>query len=127
VGVLQFVVPLLRWNFCSSQSIFDTTFDFNSTFLDLELGMTSALEFKSIVWTLGVLLLISTVLNWSELNESFGACDEHFVKALGSDIMLRNIGINATNHLYPYVATVFTCGCILVIIIGIILFGGQLD
>lgn len=34
--------------------------------------------------------------------------------------------VNANNHLYPYLASVFTCGCILLILMTIILFGGDL-
>ena len=34
--------------------------------------------------------------------------------------------INASNHLYPYLASAFTCGCILIVIMAIILFGGDL-
>ena len=40
--------------------------------------------------------------------------------------ILQRIAVNSSNHLYPYVATIFTCGCILVVIIAIIMFGGDL-
>ena len=42
-----------------------------------------------------------------------------------SGILQRCVS-NSSNHLYPYVATIFTCGCIMVVIIGIIMFGGSL-
>ena len=34
--------------------------------------------------------------------------------------------INASNHLYPYLASALTCGCILIVIMAIIIFGGNL-
>lgn len=34
--------------------------------------------------------------------------------------------INASNHLYPYIASALTCGCILIVIMAIIIFGGGL-
>ena len=40
--------------------------------------------------------------------------------------VLQRVVANASNHLYPYVAAVFTCGCIVVVILGIIMFGGSL-
>ncbi len=48
-----------------------------------------------------------------------------FILDQASGVLLR-CAVNSSTHLYPYVATVFTCGCILCVIIAIIAFGGSL-
>ena len=40
--------------------------------------------------------------------------------------ILVPLNCNAGNHLYPYLATALTCGCILMMIAVIIVFGGDL-
>jgi len=80
----------------------------------------------------GTLLLLLLLHVWtspadvsfSQLLEQLSApCSEHGSHSSG--VLVREV-VNASNHLYPYVATIITCGCILVVIIGIIMFGGDL-
>ena len=41
--------------------------------------------------------------------------------------ILVPVDCNAGNHLYPYLATVLTCGCIMVMIIVIIVVGSEIE
>ena len=52
--------------------------------------------------------------------------DGYQVKFLEIAGILVPRNINASNHLYPYLASAFTCGCILLVIMAIIIFGGDL-
>jgi hypothetical protein len=58
-------------------------------------------------------LLSITIIGFLLLKDSNIAEDFGFILDSRSGILQRSI-TNAGNHLYPYVATVFTCGCILV-------------
>ncbi len=57
-----------------------------------------------------------------------GAIDEHKQDEKYMEIagILVPRDVNASNHLYPYLAAMLTCGCILIILMTIILFGGSL-
>ena len=76
--------------------------------------------------TLALLILLqlwASPVDVSQLWVRLEPCGAHSLHSSG--VLVREI-TNASNHLYPYVATIITCGCILVVIIGIIMFGGDL-
>ena len=77
----------------------------------------------SLAWHVQVSLLVAVLLiaSYSSAPENAHA----FQADLRSGVLQRVVS-NSSNHLYPYVAAVFTCGCIMVVIMAIIMFGGSL-
>ena len=87
--------------------------------------MGSIFESKSVVCTLLLLALLQLWVRSDEFTKSLAHESKDFFVDSSSGTLIRPI-TNSSNHLYPYVATIVACGCILVVIIGIILFGGAL-
>jgi hypothetical protein len=90
----------------------------------IEGGMrTSATTVSAMM--LSIALALFAVLSVYDLSNEYSTGLNGYYKDTRSGIYVRE-AINASNHLYPYVATVITCGCILVVIMVIILFGADL-
>ena len=87
--------------------------------------MRSVFETKSVVGTLLLLVLLQLWVRSDEFAKYLAYENNEFYMDSYSGMLIRHIS-NSSNHLYPYVATIVACGCILVVIIGIILFGGGL-
>ena len=91
--------------------------------------MTSLFGFGSLSYRkyqlLALVCLLSFVVD-ALVQSSTVESDDVISYALTSNGIVLPLECNSSQHTYPYLATVFTCGCILVVIIAIIVFGANL-